>query len=248
MLLLAQTHEFSNQDAIELRDLGYRFEGIVPGKITDAFNDFAPNFNLLELALQLETILNGIAQPIERTVRFIISANPVRLEVCFRSNDPYHTESGFAMERTFYYVNGRLEVRHDYLTIPETFRNAGLVKLILQKWLQQYINMNVSKIKVHATRIGGYVWARLHFTADYQDHMSSILASAKKQLSHAEFEYAKLIYESYYDRYPCGFAFPIRAWALMPAMERVLLNSYWEGTIDLQNTTQFGNFTTHVFK
>lgn len=140
-------------------------------------------------------------------------------------------------------------VKHDYFRLPELYRNMGIAKKVFQISLQQYVNMDVRKILVHAAlNDGGYVWARNYFAAINPDEIKHILDEAENKLSTVQFRAIARIYTNYYQKNPGGMAFPIVKWAELPFMKDILRGSSWHGMIDLQDQEQFTNFIMYVFK
>jgi hypothetical protein len=161
------------------------------------------------------------------------------------SGDP---NTGLALSRTLVKdATGKVAI-HDFFRIPLAFRKGGHGRAILDYGLQQYLNIGVDVIKVHAALAdGGFVWARAHFTAVDKKEVALILASAKLSLQGDVFKKVKEIYDNYYTNEPQGKAFPINKWSHIPEMETVLRKSHWHGEIDLNNQellTKFKNYVT----
>ena len=109
--------------------------------------------------------------------------------------------------------------------------------------------MGVGQINVHAALTdGGYVWAKHFFTATKKDEVSQILEVAEKRLRGSQFSMVKRIFDNYYYKHPNGMDFPINKWAEIPFMKEILRGTSWHGSIDLNNTEQFNNFISYVFR
>jgi hypothetical protein len=141
---------------------------------------------------------------------------------------------------------GTITVNHDYFRLPESARGQSIGKKVLGVCFDQYIQMNVNKIRVHAAlQDGGYVWARAGFKAIYQQEMEVLLKEAEKQLSPDEYNIAKIWYDDHYNNFS-SMPFNISDWAGLPFMEPILRGSHWHGEIDLTNPAELRNFKKYV--
>jgi len=61
------------------------------------------------------------------------------------------------------------------------------------------------------------------------------------------FSAVQTIYTFYYSEFPNGDAFPIAEWAALPFMKPILRHTFWDGTMDFNNSEQFGNFIKYIF-
>jgi len=165
----------------------------------------------------------------------------------YYSEDYNDKQNGLMLSRTLIRDKNEITAIHDFFRIPGTSRNQGHGKTMLKIGLQQYLNVGVDLIKVHAAlEDGGYVWAKAHFTGAKKSEMGLILASAKLMLKTEEFKKVKEVFDNYYNQEPNGKAFPINKWANMPEMETILRNSNWHGEINLNNQELLDNFRNYV--
>jgi hypothetical protein len=173
--------------------------------------------------------------------------DPQELIIQYFSEDHDDPQNGLVFSRTFIKDNNEKTVMHDFFRIPKTARNQGHGKTMLKIGLQQYLNIGVDLIKVHAAlEDGGFVWAKAHFTAVNKPEMSLILANAKLSLKAEEFKKVKEVFDNYYNQEPDGKAFPINKWSSMPEMVSILRNSDWHGEINLNNQELLTNFNDYV--
>ncbi len=86
------------------------------------------------------------------------------------------------------------------------------------------------------------------FFGNAKDEVSQILKTAERKLGAFEFSMVKRIFDNYYDTHPNGTDFPIIRWAEIPFMKEILRGSSWHGKMDLNNTEQFNNFISYVFR
>lgn len=88
------------------------------------------------------------------------------------------------MARKFYFDSDlSIAVSHDHFFLPPRCQGLGIAKQIFRGFIQEYINISVTKVTVHACLDGGgYVWAKNHFTADNRSEMDIILEKAKSDL------------------------------------------------------------------
>jgi GNAT superfamily N-acetyltransferase len=248
MIPESKTHSLTSDEIEEIIALGFQFQGISTLH-EDFINTNFPNFNLLLFS----KLINNILSPLCHTAiyKFIHLNNLTPPEIHFEYyTDNYYDEvNGLALLRIFSWQNEKLIVTHDYFRLPESGRGKGIAKQVFRASLQQYVNMGVKKILVHAAlKDGGYVWARNFFTATNQNEIRLILNDARKKLTLLQFKAVKRIYTNYYTKNPKGGAFPIVKWAELPFMKDILRGSSWHGLIDFDNQEQFSNFTSYVFQ
>ena len=61
------------------------------------------------------------------------------------------------------------------------------------------------------------------------------------------FSAVQTIYTFYYSEFPNGDGFPIAEWAALPFMKPILRHTFWDGSMDFNNSEQFGNFIKYIF-
>jgi hypothetical protein len=89
------------------------------------------------------------------------------------------------------------------------------MRKVFQVSLQQYVNMKVRNISVHAWLTGGgYALARAGFVGIGKEEVEQILNNARKQLSPSDFTAVENIYDKFYSDNPDGKAFPMKYWAM----------------------------------
>lgn len=227
------------------------------------FVDYSPNIQMrlidllkahfpgLELFKFLKEIDEMLKQMSPKKLTKVVSYNetaPFELVIQYYSEDHDDPDTGLSLSRTLIKNDSGKTAIHDFFRIPQAFRKGGHGKAILRYGLQQYMNVGVDNIKVHAALAdGGFVWARAHFTAVDKKEVALILASAKLTLPANVFSKVKAIYDNYYSVEPQGRAFPINKWSQIWEMETILRKSDWHGEIDLNNPeflTKFKNYVT----
>jgi hypothetical protein len=167
----------------------------------------------------------------------------------FFENSTDVLDEAVAFDRAVFWLVGEIIVEHRYCLVPLSYQGKGLIKPIFQESLQQYVNMGVRKIRVHAGFAGGgYSWARHGFVAIDQTEVEAILAEAYKRLNVNEIVPVERIYKKYYSDHPTGAEFPMILWASLPGMKEILRGSDWNGELDLHNPEQFRNFCNYVFR
>jgi hypothetical protein len=220
--------------------------------ITMSLTEFIElNFRGLELLKFLKEIDDLLRPMTGKSITRVISYNdtePFEFVIQYYSEDNNDDTYGLAFSRTFTNDKSNKIAVHDFFRIPHSFRRLGHGKTMINYCLQQYLNIGVDKIKVHAALAdGGFVWARAHFTATEKKEVSLILALAKLTLGADDYARVKEIYNNYYTTEPDGKSFPINKWSLITSMKEVLQKSNWHGEIDLNNQellTKFKNYVT----
>lgn len=240
-------HTFTKADTVKVIDLGYTIIKSSSLSFEKFLKTEFPNFNLVKLLEEVETTFTPTTKlTISRTIYY--QDTPPKLRVLY-ANDFTKVEEALVFDREFVKSVKGVEINHSYCVIPETHQKKGLVKIIFQTSLQEYINMGAKKINVHAGLSGGgHVWARHGFVATDPTEVKTILDAAQKGLKAAEFGPIKRIFDKYYTDNPGGKAFPMVLWAQIDFMKDILRGSDWHGEVDLKNKEQFTNFMEYVFR
>ena len=252
MTLVPAPYLFTAKDENAIKVIGYQITNLGRGNI-DLFTfmqSIYPNFNLLRLLQVIEEILTRVTSlPIHRKIYYNTTTGELLID--FR-NEFTTEEQAVVFQRTFYKETTHIIVSHDYFVLPSTHQRQGLAQPVFQESLQQYINVDVFKILVHAGLSGGgYTWAKHGFTITNRSEVDDILAAARKQLFPAQIEAIEKVYNHYYNNPDPVFhhkAFPVVLWANIPFMKPVLMGSDWHGELNLKNEEQLTNFTNYVFR
>lgn len=249
MEVRAYSHIVTPTEIAAMRLLGFLVTGD-PGQEHNVINKHFPNLDLFKLIRDIDETLTPLCSGsiINKEIIFSDAAGPF-IGIRFCTDNFWDSEVGLGLMRTFFYENDEIIVGHNLFRIPREYRSRGVARVIFRALLQQYLNANVSKIRVYAALVdGGYVWGRHFFTADNRGEVDIILATAEKKLAIAQFRAVKRIYDNYYVKDAAGKAFPIYKWAYLPFMEEVLRGAEWQGTMDLKNAEQFSNFIKYVIR
>lgn len=248
MEIIAHKYTFTDADQLRIEALGYHIEGIPPTERLEGFMlTMFPNFDLAGLLELVDRLFASTTSlPVRRHVHY--NAPKKILHFLFENNTDVLDET-VDFDRVVFWSDGEIIIEHRYCLVPLSYQGKGLIKPIFQESLQQYVNMGVRKIKVHAGFAGGgYTWARHGFVAIDQKEVETILEEAYKTLTVNEMIPVERIYEKYYDDHPTGTDFPMVLWARLPGMKEVLRGSDWRGELDLRNHEQFSNFSNYVWR
>lgn len=248
MIITHYTYSLSSADIAIIRSLGYSIlsESTAPESF---INTYFANLDLSTLLTKIDAILRPYYKRNFRKELHLRDGIPSELLILIYSNDDGEPDNDLALYRRFTFESPDLVVWHEFFRLPKEARGLGTSKLVSHALLQQYVNMGVKKVRIHAALSdGGYVWARSYFTADNKTEVDRILRKAQSRLDSKEFAIAERIHNNYYTKYPDGKAFPMNKWAELAFMKNVLRGSQWYGTIDLKNPEQFNNFTRYVIR
>jgi hypothetical protein len=206
----------------------------------DFINRVYPNFNLRVFLKSIDDALSVMheGQPLTKKVRYNTTSYKLIIEY-------FHKDLELYFQRDFYHESNKKIVDHSYFKLPKSFRNQGKSKPIFKESLQQYINIDISLIRIHAAlEDGGLVWGKFGFIATEKNEVTNVLNYAESILgkNSEDFKNVKNIYEVYYKKNPYGKSFPMILWANMSFMEKVLQGSHWHGELDLKNREQYLNF------
>jgi ribosomal protein S18 acetylase RimI-like enzyme len=143
--------------------------------------------------------------------------------------------TGFNITRTFSERTGGIEVHHDYFSLAKNYQGQGISKDVFRLLYEQYRRMGVRYISVDANiDVGGYTWARYGFMATRK---SEVLSAIEDCQDAAIREKAEDFVNKYYKKHSLDDSdpFPMRLLTEQDWGKKVLLGSFWEGIIDLQD-------------
>jgi len=241
-------HQLTAAEWEACQKLGFQSYAIgTSGSLVDYINTNLPGLDLLTWLTEIDNLLKGMTgKPVFKVVGFDSGA-PLKLIIQYYSEDSDDDIHGLAFQRTIIKDKDHKTAVHDFFRIPRTSRMQGNGRKMLAVGLQQYLNIGVDIIRVHAALAdGGFVWAKAHFTAVNKQEIRLILAAAKLGLNDSGFKPVKAAFENYYAKHPDGKAFPINKWSNMPGMEPILRGSDWHGEIDLNNKELLAKFKNYV--
>ena len=157
------------------------------------------------------------------------------------------TGTGFDLERTFFVREaGNIEVHHDFFALDEKYQGQGVSKEVLRLLYSQYQNMGVRYLSVTANLdVGGYTWARYGFWATRK---SEALSAIRYCPNAAIREEAIELVNKYYTENSLADSdpFPMRLLTEQPWGRKLLLKSFWEGILDLQNKEMRKGYTSYL--
>jgi hypothetical protein len=216
----------------------------------ELINRYFQGMDLLTLLTESEKLPAVYTQPPPYKLIVIDEPPGPTLQIIYLSANYQDVMEGLTLKRTFEFENDDLIVKHDYLVIPKKARGKGSARKLLGIWFDQYMNMGVKQIHVHAgLKDGGLVWAKMGFNARFRNEMQQLLRFAEIKLAgKPELNDVKAIFDAYYSQEPDGKAFPIKYWAYIEEMEPILKNTRnnWHGWIDLTNSEELRNFKANV--
>jgi hypothetical protein len=248
MQINPKSYKFTAADRLRIERLKYRIES---DPKLETFEEFItrlfPNFDLTGLLELVDQVMAPTTTlPIDRVVEYDSINQTLHFAFC---NSATVEEEMVCFERRIFWEKGELSVEHQYCLLPLPHQGKGLIKPIFQASLQQYVNMGVDRILVHAgLGGGGYAWAQHGFVAIDKDEVEIILQDARNRLSVNEIRPIEQIFFRYYLDHPQGTEFPMIAWSGLPGMREILRGSDWHGELDLHNPEQFRNFSNYVFR
>lgn len=246
MVFNPRTHTITVDEIDKASKIGLKFInlGDQPNLI---LNEHFPNFELFTFFSSISKILTPLCDDSGNINMVLGFSTEPELTVQFYTDNVQDDALGLGFSRIFSIKSNELIVKHDFFRLPKKHRGKGIAKEIIKLCLQQYINMGVQKIMIHAALTdGGYAWALYYFTVPEKSEIDIILGKARQTLQPSQYNVVEKVYDNYYNQRPDGKAFPIVKWAEIPFMKDILRGSDWNGLIDLNNQEQFRNFILYA--
>ena len=223
-----------NPDLESLKELGVK---VVNARGNyEIFQSKAKGFNFGAMFSELENqLVAADIKNVSKTVMFNSKGFDFKL-----------VARNFEMTRKVTYADNFNKVYHAYLRVPEKAQGKGLTKKMFQILFDQYENGNIKEINVTANiNIGGYAWARYGFSATNRTEVLEIIKNSsngtwkKKALEKVN---------KFYKKNGIDSAFPMGNIARMKGGKESLLNSWWSGTINLNDKKQLDVFKNYLFR
>jgi len=130
------------------------------------------------------------------------------------------------------------------LSLPKNKQGSGLTKRMFEKLYKQYEKGGITRIDVTANiEVGGYAWARYGFSATDKNEVLKIITNSKNK----EFKrLAKRKIRYHYGRYGRDKPFPMIRLTTIEGGKQELLNTWWSGTLNLENKKELKVFLKYL--
>lgn len=223
----SEPYVMTKEDSLALSEKGFNV-------IVRSYNESAmKGFDLLTFDNEIESILGS---------------NGITIEDCYiRRNDDnsqslyyFGTSANgevFELNRIFVENRGKTTVIHDMMRIPESLQGKGMSKMLFRPMLKQYLCMDADMVELYANmEVGGYAWARYGFNAFSRDE---VLMAIKSSEANDEIKaLAKEYLNRFYTSNPKDFPFPMNLLASQSYGKELLLNTGWNGHLNLKDKKQ----------
>ncbi|MDE7466126.1 MAG: hypothetical protein K2M59_06860 [Muribaculaceae bacterium] len=147
--------------------------------------------------------------------------------------------AGIDIRREFKLRKGELTVYHSRFELPKQLQGKGMSKAVFRELYTEYERMGVKRITVHANLdVGGYTWSRYGFCAvDKKEAIKAVPYDS---------EAIKIIME-YYKKNDLSEDKPFPMNLISDKLGKdALLNSSWEGVLDLQDLERVAKFKSYL--
>ena len=154
MQINPKSYTFTSADRLRIVALGYHIDGTPAGLALESFMPtLFPNFDLAGLLEIVDRLFAPTTSlPIRRLIRYNIPKQSLHFMFENTSGDLDETA---AFDRVVFWMGKEIIVEHRYCLVPVPNQGKGLIKPVFQESLEQYVNMGVHKIQVHAGFAGG---------------------------------------------------------------------------------------------
>jgi hypothetical protein len=149
----------------------------------------------------------------------------------------------FNMSRTFYKDKSLI---HNYFELHKDIQGGGISKVIFRDFYKQYQNGNFNKIEVGANiDVGGYTWGRYGFECE----LEQVSYLIKSRFQNNEILHNKYldIFDNWIINNPTKDYFPMNL-LCNKETQQYMLNSHWDGVLDLNDKVQREVFEDYLAK
>ncbi|MBO2009185.1 phage minor head protein [Hymenobacter negativus] len=152
------------------------------------------------------------------------------------------------LQRLIVLEKGKLHAVHELLDLPEAMQGSGFSQMVNKALYKQYQAVGVQTIRVHAALdAGGYVWARVGFSATKMAELQELLEGARAAgvVPSGALDFYEKQLSTHIANKPRE-PFPIWKWARTEHGKDLLLGSSWHGQLDLKNEEQTAIFERYL--
>lgn len=220
--------------------INFRFEG---GITKESYGKSMGGFNIEELTDELSdtfgkrgiefTSFRMVEKPSEVMEIFIVGKT--------KDGDYIH------LYRSFKKQGDKKIVLHNMFTVPLDLQGTGISKEVFKPLYKQYKAAGIKKIYVHANLdVGGYTWGKYGFIAP-EDQALNIIKKAKRRLTKAQWDDAMITFNEWKASSQNSGKFPMRLLSDKKYGKRLLLETEWDGSIDLTDLAQRKTFENYLY-
>jgi GNAT superfamily N-acetyltransferase len=135
--------------------------------------------------------------------------------------------------------DGAMESNFELFFIQESMQGQGFAKDLMKEYLDSLQRQGIYKVNIYANKdVGGYAWAKFGFTANSRDEVEHLLFLYGDRLSKSELLDVEKILDAFYSNRMDSEPFPMNILADKPYGKKLLLDSGWNGNLDLRNKKQ----------
>ncbi len=142
--------------------------------------------------------------------------------------------------------SSKKEVEHSLFTMDKALQGKGLSKDLFKIWHNQYKEMGIRKINLHANlSIGGYAWGKYGFSIKVNSVKT--LISKTFPVGNPAGKLAEKIFGQWKASNPNKDYFPMNLFSNVPDFKKYLLGSDWHGILDMNDKTQLQIFEDYLY-
>ena len=127
-------------------------------------------------------------------------------------------------------------VEHELFRVPESMQGKGISKRVFKELFRQYEKCGIERVYIHANiDVGGYCWAKYGCLADSAS-VKNVIDEAMKNGKISVDESRDAL--SFLEKHGSGGRVPMQGLANKAYGKRMLMESDWDGIIDLNDAVQ----------
>jgi len=246
--LAAAPARFDEAALAKLRALGITVKGGPTDAAIIENAQMLAGADLPQLAADLEAAAKSFRVKWQDTRWYIKSGKGGENTVLKLDYAAQRNDGDVVLQRYIVQEKGKLHAVHELLDMPEAMQGKGFSQRLNKALFKQYHALNVQTIRVHAALdAGGYVWARVGFSATQPAELRTIIQNARKlgKVPPAAIDLYEKQLNAHYASTPKE-PFPIWKWAGTEHGKKLLLGQDWHGQLDLKNEQQMAIFEEYL--
>lgn len=228
-----QTFEMTNSIAVQMKEKRYLGIKDATTFAKEYKSSVVKKLDITNSDNTLDKFCQNKGISIEKRIVLISDSGNVQM-VCDGHKVGSKNKEDVFLFRRFYEKNGnRVSLVIDDLYLPKDLQDRGNSKQLFNILLRECGEIGATDIKLTATDVGSYVWARYGFCADIKDAFRIVQGSIN--ISEVEKDIASTVLRAWSKVNKTTEKFPMKLLSDLPFGKKLLKGERWDGYFDLKD-------------
>lgn len=228
-----RTFEMTNSIAVQMKERRYLGVEDASTFAKEYSTSVAKKLDIVNSDNTLDKFCQNKGISIEKRIFSILDSGNVQIVCDGHKVGSKKNEDVFLFRRFYEKSGNRVSLIIDDLYLPQDLQDRGNSKQLFKILLRECGEIGVTDIKLTATDVGSYVWARYGFCADMQDALRIVQGSIN--ISKVEKEIAFTVLRAWSKVHKTKEKFPMKLLSDLPFGKKLLKGERWDGYFDLKD-------------